>query len=245
MSFPKLIFILFFAPILFLSCSREEIITIEETTIDSTISKPLKTANIKVYHFITFDSKNPRKFREFISKITKLAKQKNGKILTKGISGNCVERKCSKVNFVIEFDSSSSGNLFFKNYKRSLDFLSKNITKNLSYIVSSSETIPELIFNEDIKTKAYVIAKINVTSREKLDNFYSTPAAISLIESNGNYMVLDPNQQCRIGKCPKSMVLIGFESTNNLRKWYFSETYQSIIPIRLSATAGGGVFLTD
>ncbi len=96
MSSPKLIFISFFVSILFLSCSREEIITIEENAIDSIISKSLKTTNTKVFHFITFDPKNPKKFRKFISKITKLAKQKNRKILTKGISGNGTLRSLPK-----------------------------------------------------------------------------------------------------------------------------------------------------
>lgn len=224
------------------SCSKQDLTKIFQE--NKTNPTEVSNDSIKQYHFITYDVKNHQKNVKFILKIKQLARVKGGKILTKGIKGECVERECSEVNFVLAFYSTNAGDSFFNSYQKSLKSLSKKAAKKLSYIVTSSETIPAAVFNEDIITRAYAIVKINVTDPAKLNQFYSVPARTALIESRGNYMVLDPNQQCRIGECPKTMALLGFESKSAVRNWYFSEAYQRIIPFRLEATTGGGIFLT-
>lgn len=90
---------------------------------------------------------------------------------------------------------------------------------------------------------AYVIAEVE-KDPAKIEDLaasrrYALEAPKSLAASNGQYLVRAGGGQIQTleGEAPKGyIVVIGFESVEKARGWYYSPAYEAIKPIRQNST---------
>jgi uncharacterized protein (DUF1330 family) len=88
---------------------------------------------------------------------------------------------------------------------------------------------------------AYVIAEVEKDPTKTADPVaarkYADEAPRSLIPFNGQYVVRGGKVQTVEGDAPKGyIVVIGFDSMEKARGWYFSPAYEAIKPIRQGST---------
>ncbi|ARU26566.1 hypothetical protein CBR65_03525 [Cellvibrio sp. PSBB006] len=110
------------------------------------------------------------------------------------------------------------------------------LTFVLAGILNSSITAYALDVTET-KGLAYYISEFEVTDTEGIKP-YSAQVTASFQPYGGRYMVRGGKITSLEGKQDKRMVIIAFDSLEQAKAWYYSERYQSLIPIRQkSATA--------
>lgn len=88
---------------------------------------------------------------------------------------------------------------------------------------------------------AYIIAEVEKDASKPQDSEaarrYAQEAPKSLVPFNGRYVVLGGKVQTLEGDAPKGyIVVLGFDSVEKAREWYYSPAYEAIKPIRQNTT---------
>jgi len=91
---------------------------------------------------------------------------------------------------------------------------------------------------------AYVIANIEVTDPKGYEEYRSRSLA-TVQKFGGRFIVRGGEHERKEGEwTPKRLIILEFPDMATARRWYDSETYQSIIPYR-SGTAKTELVLVD
>src|SRR5256885_14112732 len=90
---------------------------------------------------------------------------------------------------------------------------------------------------------AYVVAEIEVTDRATMQE-YGQRVPETLLPFDYRYVVRGGETTALEGDPPKGMVVIGFDSAAEARRWYESEAYAAIKPIRQRA-AKSRIFVVE
>ncbi len=235
-------FIYLLSIIFITSCSKESVYENEkqlksEATINNEVTN--KAASKKVYHFIKFNIKNKNLTNKFINEVIKMARNNNGKLLTKG-KPICIERNCADRNLVIEFKKRANGKTFFKTYRNKLTELSNKATKNLSYRVGKESLISGV--NSNTKPKGYLILETNITNFNAYDSKYvPTAVRVATTKYKGRFFTSDVTE-CLLGDCTTYSVVIGYRSQSDFFKSFNDKEYRPVIPFRQNNSKGGSLF---
>ena len=81
---------------------------------------------------------------------------------------------------------------------------------------------------------AYVVVHVNPLDAEKAAE-YSAVAGPSVVKHGGEFVLKGPAESLHGEELGKMMVIVKFADKEAAKKWYFSEEYQSIIPVREQA----------
>ena len=194
------------------------------------------------YHFIRMDIESRVAYNQIATAIKDLARTNNGGVLTEGKPIDCLERKCEDLTFVLSFFSEADEILFSEQFT-SLDIIADSSISNLSYSTAVPFSRPE-VFAQGIDDAYYFVGNGNFLDLPRYVTEYG-PNAIALIAQNGGALISADfrTPECILGDCNFFNVLIQFPSLRSAQRWYNSEAYQQIIPIRQEVTEGGGLLL--
>src|SRR5215813_4582953 len=94
------------------------------------------------------------------------------------------------------------------------------------------------IHAQEAKTPpAYLIAETEVTDRAAFQKYAEkVPETLAPFSGSFHYVVRGGKTQALEGQPPKSIVVLGFDSTEKALAWYNSPAYQAIKPIRQGAS---------
>jgi uncharacterized protein (DUF1330 family) len=81
---------------------------------------------------------------------------------------------------------------------------------------------------------AYVVVHINPLDADKAAE-YSAVAGPSVTKHGGEFLCKGPAESLHGDDLGEMMVVVKFADKDAARTWYFSEEYQSIIPVREQA----------
>jgi uncharacterized protein (DUF1330 family) len=82
---------------------------------------------------------------------------------------------------------------------------------------------------------AYVLVEIEVTDQEEYAA-YGKLAHESVINHGGRFIVRGGETEAFEGEWAPRIVVLEFESLDAIRRWYNSDEYQKILPMRLNTT---------
>lgn len=92
---------------------------------------------------------------------------------------------------------------------------------------------------------AYVIAEVEVTDRATMREYgQQVPDTLLPFAGHYRYIVRGGDTTALEGDPPKGIVVIGFDSAAEARRWYGSDAYAAIKPIRQRA-AKSRIFIVD
>lgn len=81
----------------------------------------------------------------------------------------------------------------------------------------------------------YFVAQIQITDMDEYQKYLNSASEV-FSKFNGRYLAVDTNPQVLEGNWPYSRIaIIEFEDERELRRWYESPEYQSILQYRLKA----------
>ena len=81
---------------------------------------------------------------------------------------------------------------------------------------------------------AYVVVHVNPLDADKAAE-YSAVAGPSVVKHGGEFILKGPAESLHGEELGKMMVIVKFADKEAAKKWYFSEEYQAIIPVREQA----------
>ena len=82
---------------------------------------------------------------------------------------------------------------------------------------------------------AYVLVEIEVTNQEEYAA-YGKLAHESVTSHGGRFLVRGGETDMLEGEWAPRIVVLEFESLDAIRRWYHSDDYQKILPMRLNTT---------
>jgi uncharacterized protein (DUF1330 family) len=78
----------------------------------------------------------------------------------------------------------------------------------------------------------FVITLQNITDQAKYDKDYAPAVTKSIKDSGGRFIVRGGEVTSLAGEAPKRVVILGFESMDEVKKWQGSSEYKALLPIR-------------
>jgi uncharacterized protein (DUF1330 family) len=78
----------------------------------------------------------------------------------------------------------------------------------------------------------FVITLQNITDQAKYDKDYAPAVTKSIKDSGGRFIVRGGEVTSLAGEAPKRVVILGFESMEEVKKWQGSSEYKALLPIR-------------
>jgi uncharacterized protein (DUF1330 family) len=78
----------------------------------------------------------------------------------------------------------------------------------------------------------FVITLQNITDQAKYDKDYAPAVTKSIKDSGGRFIVRSGEVTSLAGEAPKRVVILGFESMDEVKKWQGSSEYKALLPIR-------------
>jgi len=78
----------------------------------------------------------------------------------------------------------------------------------------------------------FVITLQNITDQAKYDKDYAPAVTKSIKDSGGRFIVRGGEVTSLAGEPPKRVVILGFESMDEVKKWQGSSEYKALLPIR-------------
>jgi len=92
---------------------------------------------------------------------------------------------------------------------------------------------------------AYVVAEVEVTDRATMQKYgQKVPGTLAPFDGHYRYVVRGGDTWALEGESPKGIVVIGFDSAEEARRWYASPAYAAIKPIRQRA-AKSRIFIVE
>ena len=89
----------------------------------------------------------------------------------------------------------------------------------------------------------YLIAQIEITDPDAFESYRAAVPKV-IAKFGGRYLVRGGEIEVREGESPISrLVIVAFDSVDQVRRFYESPEYQEILPLRLAASKGSVVII--
>jgi uncharacterized protein (DUF1330 family) len=82
------------------------------------------------------------------------------------------------------------------------------------------------------RNAVFVITLQNITDQARYDKEYAPAVTKSIKDSGGRFVVRNDQVTSLAGEAPKRVVILGFESMDEVKKWQGSSEYKALLPIR-------------
>jgi uncharacterized protein (DUF1330 family) len=82
------------------------------------------------------------------------------------------------------------------------------------------------------RNAVFVITLQTITDQARYEKEYAPAVTKSIKDSGGRFVVRNDQVTSLAGEAPKRVVILGFESMDEVKKWQGSSEYKALLPIR-------------
>lgn len=106
------------------------------------------------------------------------------------------------------------------------------LTAGVAQLQAQGPAAPGVAAAATTRNAVFVITEQTITDQAKYEKDFAQQAAKTIKDSGGRFVVRTDQVTPLAGDPPKRIVVLGFESIDEVKKWQGGAEYQKLMPIR-------------